>query len=74
MESRRQAALQRKAEEEKTRHQEQERKVKEEIERRKREREEQVEKKPIKPMAASTSNKKVRVPHITEGVCFKHRD
>ncbi len=65
MESRRQNALQRKAEEEKTRHQEQERKIKEEMERRKREREEQVEKKPVKPIAASTSFKKVSVEHLT---------
>ncbi|THV04963.1 hypothetical protein K435DRAFT_714094 [Dendrothele bispora CBS 962.96] len=48
MENRRQQALQRKAEEEKTRKVEEERKIKEEAERRKREREDQTDKRPLK--------------------------
>ena len=48
MESRRQLAIQRKAEEEKVRIQEEERKMKEEGERRKREREEYTDKRPLK--------------------------
>lgn len=48
MENRRQLAIQRKAEEEKTRIMEQEKKIKEENERRKREREEHTDKRPLK--------------------------
>lgn len=60
MENRRQLAMQRKAEEEKSRAQEQERKLKEEGERRKREREEHTDKRPLK----APSNKKVQVYNI----------
>ena len=61
MESRRQLAIQRKAEEERGKALEEERKMKEEAERRKREREELTDKRPIK----FTGNKKVRImsPH-----------
>lgn len=48
MEQRRQLALQRKAEEEKSRVQEEQRKIKEDTDRRKREREEYTDKKPLK--------------------------
>jgi len=48
MENRRQMALQRKAEEEKSKAMEQERKMKEEGQRRKREREEHTDKRPLK--------------------------
>lgn len=56
MESRRQLALQRKAEEEKAKALEEDRKMKEETERRKREREEHTDKRPLKPSVT----KKVR--------------
>jgi hypothetical protein len=61
MESRRQLAIQRKAEEEKAKVQEEERKRKEEAERRKREREEHTDKRPLK----IAGNKKVGIipPH-----------
>jgi hypothetical protein len=49
MESRRQLAIQRKAEEEKAKVIEEERKMKEEADRRKREREELTDKRPLKP-------------------------
>ena len=55
METRRQLAIQRKAEEEKAKALEGERKLREEVERRKREREELTDKRPIK----SAANKKV---------------
>ncbi len=58
MEARRQQALQRKAEEEKTRAVEEERKIKEDTERRKREREEHTDKRPLSRAANAT--KKVR--------------
>jgi hypothetical protein len=57
MENRRQQAMQRKLEEEKTKALEQEKKLKEESERRKREREETTEKRPLK---LGTVSKKVR--------------
>ena len=57
MESRRQLAIQRKAEEEKAKALEEERKMKEEAERRRREREELTDKRPIKP----AGNKKVGI-------------
>ena len=56
MESRRQLALQRKAEEEKAKALEEDRKMKEEVERRKKEREELTDKRPLKSSVA----KKVR--------------
>lgn len=57
MENRRQQAMQRKAEEEKTRALEEERKIKEEAERRKREREEHTDKRPLR--STTTVAKKV---------------
>ncbi|RDB29549.1 hypothetical protein Hypma_015535 [Hypsizygus marmoreus] len=68
MENRRQVAIQRKAEEERTRAQEQERKLKEEGERRKREREENTDKRPLKvaPGKKDEDNTKKRKVTVTE--------
>lgn len=62
MESRRQLAIQRKADEEKAKALEEERKMKEEAERRKREREELTDKRPIK----SAGIKKVEIVFIAQ--------
>ena len=64
MENRRQLAIQRKAEEEKTRAQDEERKLKEEGERRKREREENTDKRPLR-MAGGK-----KVGRICEDISF----
>jgi len=76
VENHRQLAIRRKAEEEKVRQQEQGRKAKEGLERRKKEREEQMEKKPLKPMAVSISLKRVSMStqvKLSSFLSFLHR-
>ena len=71
MENRRQLALQRKAEEEKTRALEEERKIKEEAERRKREREEPTDKRPLR--GTTTAAKKVKYILLRHDICEAER-